>query len=404
MLGVAGASAYVWSWKIGVAVAIVMLTVVASYRQTVHAYPSGGGDYEVATVNLGRNAGVTVASALLVDYVLTVAVSISSASQYAAGAIPAFIGREPHVATVLVLLLMAMNLRGVRESGAFFAVPTYLFMAAILGMCAVGFLQLLAGTLPDAESAAPPDRAGARVGGAPHHGGAGLPAGACLLVRVCGAHRRGGDLERRAGVPEAQEPQRRDHAAAPRPDRGLDDAQRHRARQPDEHQVRRPARARPPAQLDRGRPARGLRAAPGDLPDRPRRVRRLQPRLLLRGRGHRRDPGPRGQHRLQRVPGARLHPRQGRAGAPCPRLARGPARLQQRHRVPGDHVDHPHPGVPGRDHEADPALHRGGLRVVQPQPAGDDPPLDAPPEDGDRHHACGCRCSGRGRSTRSDWA
>ena len=65
-----------------------MLTVVASYRQTVHAYPSGGGDYEVATVNLGRNAGVTVASALLVDYVLTVAVSISSAAQYAAGADP----------------------------------------------------------------------------------------------------------------------------------------------------------------------------------------------------------------------------------------------------------------------------------------------------------------------------
>ena len=74
------------------AVALVMLTVVASYRQTVHAYPSGGGDYEVATVNLGRSAGVTVAGALLVDYVLTVAVSISSASQYAAAAIPALGG------------------------------------------------------------------------------------------------------------------------------------------------------------------------------------------------------------------------------------------------------------------------------------------------------------------------
>ena len=68
---------------------VVMLTVVASYRQTVHAYPSGGGDYEVATVNLGKAAGTTVASALLVDYVLTVAVSISSASQYASAAVPA---------------------------------------------------------------------------------------------------------------------------------------------------------------------------------------------------------------------------------------------------------------------------------------------------------------------------
>ncbi|WP_107767325.1 APC family permease [Nocardioides terrigena] len=153
MLAVAGASAYAWSWKIGLAVAVVMLTVVASYRQTVHAYPSGGGDYEVATVNLGRTAGITVGSALLVDYVLTVAVSISSASQYAAGAIPALIGHEATAACVAVALLAALNLRGVRESGTLFAVPTYLFMVAILGMCAYGLMRLLAGDLPDAESA-----------------------------------------------------------------------------------------------------------------------------------------------------------------------------------------------------------------------------------------------------------
>ncbi len=153
MLAVAGASAYAWSWKIGIAVAVVMLTVIASYRQTVHAYPSGGGDYEVAAVNLGRNASITVASALLVDYVLTVAVSISSAAQYAAGAIPALIGHEAIVASVAVLVLAAMNLRGVRESGTFFAVPTYLFMVAILGMCGYGLLRMLTGDLPDAESA-----------------------------------------------------------------------------------------------------------------------------------------------------------------------------------------------------------------------------------------------------------
>lgn len=153
MLAIAGASAYVWSWPIGIAVAVVMLTVVASYRQNVHAYPSGGGDYEVATVNLGRNAGVTVAAALLVDYVLTVAVSISSAAQYAAGAIPVLIGHEPLVASIAVVLLTAMNLRGVRESGTVFAVPTYLFMFAILGMCGFGLLRLLAGDLPNAESA-----------------------------------------------------------------------------------------------------------------------------------------------------------------------------------------------------------------------------------------------------------
>jgi amino acid transporter len=153
MLGIAGAATYTWSWKVGLAVAVVMLTVVASYRQTVHAYPSGGGDYEVATVNLGRTAGVTVASALLIDYVLTVAVSVSAASQYAAGAAPPLIGHEAVVATLAVLVLTAVNLRGMRESGTLFAVPTYLFMLAILGMCGYGLIRLQQGTLPPAESA-----------------------------------------------------------------------------------------------------------------------------------------------------------------------------------------------------------------------------------------------------------
>ena len=153
MLAFAGTAQYVWSWKVGLAVALVMLTVVASYRQTVHAYPSGGGDYEVATVNLGRRAGMTVAAALLVDYILTVAVSISSASQYATAAFPSLKGDEVLIAALAVVVLTALNLRGVRESGTFFAVPTYLFMAAILGMCAWGFARMLAGDLPEVESA-----------------------------------------------------------------------------------------------------------------------------------------------------------------------------------------------------------------------------------------------------------
>lgn len=80
MLSVAGVSAYLYAPWVGLAVAFVMAIVVASYRQNVHAYPSGGGDYEVATTNIGPTAGLTVGSALLVDYVLTVAVSISSAA------------------------------------------------------------------------------------------------------------------------------------------------------------------------------------------------------------------------------------------------------------------------------------------------------------------------------------
>jgi amino acid transporter len=153
MLSVAGVTAYAWSWKIAILVAIVMLTVVASYRQNVHAYPSGGGDYEVATVNLGKTAGVTVASALLVDYVLTVAVSISSGVQNAGSALDFVSGHEAVWASVLVLVLAALNLRGVRESGTFFAIPTYGFMVGVLGMGIWGAVRAFTGTLPDVESA-----------------------------------------------------------------------------------------------------------------------------------------------------------------------------------------------------------------------------------------------------------
>jgi amino acid transporter len=95
-LGLAGhgPSRLTHSWQIGLAVVFVMVVVVMSYRQNVHAYPSGGGDYEVATVNLGPKAGLTVASALLVDYVLTVAVSVSSGVQNAATALPFLRGHE----------------------------------------------------------------------------------------------------------------------------------------------------------------------------------------------------------------------------------------------------------------------------------------------------------------------
>lgn len=135
MLGLAGgAFAAMHSWQITLGVIFVMVIVVASYRQNVHAYPSGGGDYEVATENLGPKAGLTVASALLVDYVLTVAVSISSGVQNARAALPFISGHEVVIAVGLIVLLMAMNLRGVRESGKAFAIPVYAFMFGIIGM------------------------------------------------------------------------------------------------------------------------------------------------------------------------------------------------------------------------------------------------------------------------------
>ena len=152
-LSLGGLTAYTFNWQIGVAVSLVLITVIASYRQNVHAYPSGGGDYEVATVNLGRNAGLTVGSALLVDYVLTVAVSVSSGVQNASSALPWLEGHEATAATVLVIILMAMNLRGTKESGKAFAVPSYLFMLAIVMMGVWGYARYLFGELPVTESA-----------------------------------------------------------------------------------------------------------------------------------------------------------------------------------------------------------------------------------------------------------
>src|SRR5699024_6057423 len=112
-----GAAIYLHSWEVGVAVGVVMLVIVASCRQTVYAYPRGGGDYEVASDTLGPRAGVVVGSALIVDYTLTVAVSVSAGVQNAASALQFLRGYEAAVAAGLIALLTLINLRGVRESG-----------------------------------------------------------------------------------------------------------------------------------------------------------------------------------------------------------------------------------------------------------------------------------------------
>ncbi|MCT4352452.1 APC family permease [Streptomyces sp. Je 1-79] len=138
VLSIAGLSAYHFSPWIALAVVVLMFTVVASYRQNVHAYPSGGGDYEVANTNLGPKAGLTVASALLVDYVLTVAVSISSGIENLGSAVPFVVEHKVLCAVGVIVLLTLMNLRGVKESGSLFAIPTYVFVAGVFIMIAWG--------------------------------------------------------------------------------------------------------------------------------------------------------------------------------------------------------------------------------------------------------------------------
>jgi amino acid transporter len=138
---------------LAIAVVLLLATVVLSYRQVVRAYPSGGGDYEVAMKNHGQFAGLTVASALLTDYVLTVAVSVAAGTDNIISAFPALDEHRVAIAVGLVTLLAAANLRGLRESGRTFAVPTYLFISGIMVMVVTGLLRHFLGDGITAESA-----------------------------------------------------------------------------------------------------------------------------------------------------------------------------------------------------------------------------------------------------------
>jgi amino acid transporter len=138
---------------IALAVGLLMLVVVASYRQNVHAYPSGGGDYEVTTTNFSARVGMTVASALMVDYTLTVAVSVSSGVANLASAFPALNSHVTIIAALTVAAIAVLNLRGVRESGTGFAIPTYCFIGVVLLMIIWGGVRLAMGQHLHAETA-----------------------------------------------------------------------------------------------------------------------------------------------------------------------------------------------------------------------------------------------------------
>lgn len=153
VLSIGGLAMFMYTPWIAVAVVLVMVVVIASYRQNVRAYPSGGGDYEVVSTNLGNNAGVAVASALFIDYVLTVAVSIAAAVANAGSIIPFIAQHKVLVAIVLIVILTVMNLRGVRESGTLFAIPSYAFIASIALMVIWAGVRLANGADLEAVSA-----------------------------------------------------------------------------------------------------------------------------------------------------------------------------------------------------------------------------------------------------------
>ncbi|WP_067894294.1 APC family permease [Nocardia vaccinii] len=141
------------AWWVAAGVVVLLAVVVLSYRQVVQAYPSGGGSYEVVAENLGPIAGLVVAAALLVDYIMTVAVSVSSGVDNIISALPDLNPYRVAINIGFVAFLTAMNLRGVRESGRAFAIPTYGFVVGVLIMTVVGLGQTVFGHTPVAESA-----------------------------------------------------------------------------------------------------------------------------------------------------------------------------------------------------------------------------------------------------------
>jgi amino acid transporter len=138
---------------LGAAVVVLLVIVVASYRQTCEAYPNGGGAYAVSRHNLGEDASLVAASSLLIDYVLTVAVSVVAGVAAITSAVPSLAPHAVGLSIGFVVVLSVMNLRGVKESGRAFAIPTYGFVAAVYAMLIVGFAKVIAGGGLTAESA-----------------------------------------------------------------------------------------------------------------------------------------------------------------------------------------------------------------------------------------------------------
>jgi amino acid transporter len=147
ILVLAGTAAFGYAFPISVAIVALLVIVTLSYEQTIHAYPGGGGAYIVARDNLGEAPAQVAGAALLTDYILTVAVSVSSGVAQVASAFPALFPYRVSLAVGLVAFIMIINLRGVKESGATFAIPSYFFLVMIFLMVGIGFFRYLTGTL-----------------------------------------------------------------------------------------------------------------------------------------------------------------------------------------------------------------------------------------------------------------
>jgi amino acid transporter len=140
--------AIAWSIPIALAIGALLLIITVSYRQTIDAYPGGGGAYTVAKENLGTTAGLVAGASLLIDYTLTVSVSVAAGVENIAAAFPAFGPHKVIFGVIVILIVMFLNLRGIKESSNVFALPTYLFIGSFLVMICVGFWEVATGTVP----------------------------------------------------------------------------------------------------------------------------------------------------------------------------------------------------------------------------------------------------------------
>jgi amino acid transporter len=147
VLAAAGAAAYIFSLEIAITIVILLAIVTISYQQTIHAYPGGGGAYIVSRDNLGENPAQVAGAALLVDYILTVAVSISSGVAQITSAFPELYEWRVPLALGFIAMMTVVNLRGVKESGLAFAIPTYFFLGVTLVTIGVGLFRYFTGTL-----------------------------------------------------------------------------------------------------------------------------------------------------------------------------------------------------------------------------------------------------------------
>lgn len=145
---VVGSASFWLVMPISVLIVALLGLVTFSYRQTIKAYPGEGGSYIVARANLGVLPGLVGAAALLVDYVLTVSVSVSAGVLALASAFPALQGMTVELIVLSILLVMIVNMRGVRESGTIFAIPTYAFVGGALSVVVVGMIQVMVGAPP----------------------------------------------------------------------------------------------------------------------------------------------------------------------------------------------------------------------------------------------------------------